>query len=244
MGWPIHYFSGDDFTVTGYLGPDRAGFDTLYVYLEGDGHAFDNPWEPASDPTPSDPIALRLALAHGDSANVLYLARPCQYTRRQDMRSCSPEYWTSHRFAPEVIDATDLALDEAKAIYGARSLVLIGYSGGGSVAVLTAARRRDVEAIVTVAALLDHEVWSDTEGLARLHGSLNPIDVADQLGDISQLHFVGADDEVVPQATIRSYMDRFRGSDHARMVSVEGFDHSCCWVENWESLLHQANIPD
>ena len=119
------------------------------------------------------------------------------------MERCSPKYWTSDRFAPAVIEATDRALDEAKELYGAKSLVLIGYSGGGSVAVLTAARRRDVGGIITVAALLDHKTWSHAEGLAPLRGSLNPIDVADRVAEIPQAHFVGTDDDVVPPATSR-----------------------------------------
>ncbi len=52
----------------------------MVVYIEGDGRAYVNRRTPSNDPTPGNPMALRLALAD-PSLRVLYLGRPCQYTR-------------------------------------------------------------------------------------------------------------------------------------------------------------------
>ena len=50
----------------------------LRVYIEGDGYAFNAHGRPSSNPTPRE-TDFR-ALAFGDPhANVVYLARPCQY---------------------------------------------------------------------------------------------------------------------------------------------------------------------
>ena len=55
---------------------DRPG--PLFVYVEGDGLACLDARTPSSDPTPADPVALRLAAADPGAA-VLYIGRPCQF---------------------------------------------------------------------------------------------------------------------------------------------------------------------
>ena len=85
-------------------------------------------------------------------------------------------YWTTHRFAPEVIRASDLALDRLKTLFGAQRLVLVGYSGGAAVALLVAARRHDMGQIITVAGNLDHQAWTHYHHVQALSGSLNPVD--------------------------------------------------------------------
>ena len=54
----------------------------LHVYLEGDGQAFVSQGGYASsDPTPRNPLALRLAIQDNSANAVVYLARPCQYVQ-------------------------------------------------------------------------------------------------------------------------------------------------------------------
>jgi hypothetical protein len=50
----------------------------LHVYIEGDGFAWKSRTQPSNDPTPNNPTGLKLAAADAN-ANVLYLARPCQF---------------------------------------------------------------------------------------------------------------------------------------------------------------------
>jgi hypothetical protein len=59
-----------------------------------------------------------------------------------------------------VISASNQAVDALKQRYGAQEIVLVGYSGGGAVAALVAARRTDVVRLVTVAGNLDHLAWT------------------------------------------------------------------------------------
>jgi hypothetical protein len=80
------------------IDPSRRS-PVLSVYIEGDGAAWPTPYHPPRDPTPTEPVALAMAAADPAPA-VLYLGRPCQYLEAAELAACSPEYWTSSRFAP------------------------------------------------------------------------------------------------------------------------------------------------
>lgn len=238
-GWQRQSFAAGGFTLTGYLRPGPVQPAGLAVYVEGDGVAFITPRQISSDPTPDDPTALRLALRHPTGA-VLYLARPCQYAPGDLATRCDVRYWTTHRYAPEIVAALDAAIDAAKRQTGAGSVALYGYSGGGTVAALLAARRSDVSLLVTAAANLDHATWTARKELTPLAGSLNPADQASSLAAVPQYHFVGAQDAVVPSFVVQAYADRFPAGRRPTVRIVEGFDHRCCWVENWAGLVAEA----
>lgn len=207
----------------------------LSLYIEGDGFAWRNRYQPSDDPTPRDPVALKLAL--GDpGANVVYVARPCQYVTGANRRNCHPAYWTSARFAEEVIAATQVVLDHYGAKAQAGSVKLYGYSGGGAVAVLLAARRHDVVQLVTVAGVLDSDAWTAMDDSTPLFQSLNPAMVAGQVAAIPQRHLVGGDDKVVPLAVARSY--GARGAANS-ITLISGQDHDCCWAAAWPGLLQR-----
>lgn len=218
----------------------RGGGDTLTAYIEGDGLAYVRPHRPALDPTPTDPVALRLALADPGTGPVAWIARPCQYTLPAHERGCRSALWLDRRYAPEVLDGVGAALDALERESGARHLVLVGYSGGGALAVLLAARRRDVTRIVTVAADLDLAYWVRRDGLSPLSGSLDPADAAPRVKDIPQVHFAGGDDHVVGADVTRAYLARLPPGAPARLIVVPGFTHACCWARDWPSLMAQV----
>lgn len=149
-------------------------------------------------------------------------------------------FWTSHRYGRRVLDSMSEALDGALATAGARTLILVGYSGGGTVAALLAARRSDVRGLITVAANLDHAAWTSHHGDTPLDGSLNPADFADALRAVPQAHFAGEDDDVVPLAVVRSFTRRLQDATSSRLVVVPGADHRCCWLEAWPTLIREA----
>jgi hypothetical protein len=226
----------DKFVLTAYVPSTPPHSDVLAIYIEGDGFAWITSSQPSDDPTPRDPIGLRLAMRHAPGTS-LYLARPCQYVEDRDARGCTKSYWTDRRFAPEVISATDQAIDAMKARFGAHRLVLIGYSGGGAVAALVAARRKDVMQLVTIAGNLDQAAWTRLNRIRPLEGSLNPADAWRDLQTMPQLHFVGARDDNVSVAVTASYAGRFPPGAPLRIQVVSEADHSCCWVEHWPALL-------
>lgn len=177
-----------------------------------------------------------MALRHASGAAV-YLARPCQYVSPDDARDCREAYWTGRRFAPEVIAAADQAIGALKQRFGAGKLALIGYSGGGAVAALVAARRSDVARLVTVAGNLDHRAWTARHGVPPLEGSLNPADEWQSLQAIPQLHLVGGEDTNVSADVVRAYLARFPPERRPDMRVIAEFNHSCCWAEHWPAVL-------
>lgn len=208
----------------------------LTVYLEGDGLAWRSRTRRSSDPTPVTPVALNLALLD-PSPNVAYLARPCQYVDLTRQPLCEPKFWTSHRFAPVIVAAVDAALSRLKAETEASRLQLVGYSGGGALATLLAARRDDIVAIRTVAGNLDHELWTRTHTVDPLSGSLNPVDDAVLLRAIPQIHYVGTRDRVVPRSLAESFLAAQGAGGCATLVDVMGATHSSGWDVLWPTLL-------
>lgn len=240
-GWDYAMLDTGSFFLATAAAPQRADGRPLAVYIEGDGRAFVGDRTPSADPTPATPTALRLALAHPGPA--AWVARPCQFTGPNTARGCTTvAWWTSHRYAPEVVDATGHAVDDLKRRTGATRVILVGYSGGGAVAALLAARRSDVDGLVTVAANLDLAYWIRHDGLAPLTGSLDPADHVGQLRSLPQVHFSGRDDDVVASAVARSYLSRLGERTTARLVELDGFDHQCCWIGSWPDLVWRPEM--
>lgn len=209
----------------------------LSLYIEGDGYAFVHADRLSDDPTPREPTALALAV-RDPGPNVVYLARPCQYVAGAARRNCHPAYWSVARYSEAVVAATAQVADHYLAASGAARIRLVGYSGGGAVAALLAARRPDlVERLVTVAGVLDTGVWTGLDDSTPLTESLNPADFAARLAGVRQIHFVGADDEVVPAVVAQSFAARFPAAARPPVVVVPGQGHRCCWAERWPELL-------
>lgn len=209
--------------------------EVLTVYIEGDGAAWQTPFHPPRDPTPLQPTALALAAADPAPA-VAYLGRPCQYLDAAELAACSPEYWTNSRFAPEVVTAYMAFLDRLKETSGARTLRLVGYSGGGVLATLLAARRSDVERLITVASPLAVAEWTAWHQATPLSGSLDPAaDLKLPLPLPPATHFVGGRDGVVPPQVVAPFAARSGG----RLRTVPEFDHQCCWSRDWPRLLEE-----
>lgn len=243
-GWQQLRLPTEQFVLAAYAPKPILQAGVLTVYIEGDGLAWLSGSQPSDDPTPRNPIGLELALRHPQGAAV-YLARPCQYVGPEEARNCRQAYWTNRRFAPEVVAASNQAIDALKQSFGADKLVLVGYSGGGAVSALVAARRKDVVQLITVAGNLDHRTWTEQHRIPPLEGSLNPADEWRALASLPQLHFVGERDMVVNRAVADAYASRFPLDQRPEVVSIPDFDHSCCWAEKWSALLpERRDIPD
>lgn len=236
-GWHAIQLRTDEFILRSYLPASVLPTPTLTVYLEGDGLAWLAADTPSFDPTPLNPLSLTLALQ--DPGPAAYLSRPCQFELAGNAR-CEQKYWTSHRFAPEVIGAVSQALDQLKQQFHARQLILVGYSGGGAIAALLAAQRQDIAGLITVAANLDHQAWTQQNQLTPLWGSLNPADSWPALQRVPQVHFVGGEDNQVGITAVQSYVARFPAAHKPRVVVVPGVDHQCCWTSLWPTLEKAA----
>jgi hypothetical protein len=207
----------------------------LDLYIEGDGLAWASRSEPSLDPTPR--AATGLGLAAADSApNVVYLARPCQFTPMTLNPRCNVAYWTGKRFAPEVVASLDQAVTHFAARVPGQRIHLVGYSGGAALAVLIAARRSDVVSIRTVAGNLDTAFVNQLHQVSPMPDSLNPMDVAAQVSAIPQIHFSGMEDAVVPRAVAQRFVDA-TGRRCAQARSIPGMAHDGGWARLWSALL-------
>lgn len=207
--------------------------DRLHVYIEGDG----TPWvgnRSNTDPTPR--IALALELASEDTADVVYIGRPC-YFGVGDPDRCSPKYWTSHRYGEEVLHSMVAAIEKVRQPEHLE-VVLIGHSGGGAIAALLEPRIDGVVAVVTIGANLDIEAWTSHHGYDPLHGSLNPAS-QDTRSDVPHYQLLGRSDDNVPMKTARHYGD---DRENVRLKVYDGFDHVCCWEKEWSDFLSDLNF--
>jgi len=236
QGWQAEVVSAGQFDLVAYVPKHTRQDPLLTVYIEGDGFAWINGATPSNDPTPRNPLALRLAVAQ-PVGNAAYLARPCQFVLAP---ACRQPYWTESRFAPEVIASMNEGINQLKLRFGAKRLTLVGYSGGAAVAALLTARRQDVERLVTVAGNLDHAAWTTHHRVAPLSGSLNASDDREQLAAVLQTHFVGERDKVIPPSLASMWAEELRGRDNRNLRVQPGFDHTCCWAESWRELSVQA----
>ncbi len=237
-GWKAVTLPAGAFKLVAYLPEEPSLAEPLAIYIEGDGFAWISGSQASDDPTPRDPLTLRLALAHPEG-NSAYLARLCQYVDAE-ASGCSSRYWTEMRFAPEVIAATNQAIDRLKQAFNASRLTLVGYSGGGTVAALAAARRTDVERLVTVAGNLDQRAWTTYHRIRPLTGSLNPADEVDALRNVRQWHFVGGRDRNITPELVQGFVNLFPENLRPVIQVEPEFDHQCCWASNWPRLFQRV----
>lgn len=213
----------------------------LRVYIEGDGFAWKSRTQPSADPTPLNPTGLALAAADV-SENVLYLARPCQFIGPPLPASCNVSWWTSDRFSPAVIDAMDDALSQFVTRYSDAQLELVGYSGGGNIAALLAARRTDVRSLRTVAGNLDVAYVNALHHVTAMPDAVSAIDKASALRTLPQIHFSGDADKTVPPTVARRFQ-RAVGGNCAQVDVISGMAHGSDWATVWPQLLSKALTP-
>lgn len=240
-GFTKEYIKAGDFTLMTYQRFNKR-LDTISIYIEGDGRAWETKHRLSGDPTPANPVALRLA-AVDPADNIAYIARPGQYPL-SGFSVCNSKYWSGFRFAPEVIYSFNRAIDILKEKSIAKHVELIGYSGGGAIAILVAAGRSDVVALRTVAGNLNTNAFCAYHHVSQLDGSMNPLDLAWKVTHIPQRHFVGSRDKVVPFAIAKSFVKMEGDKDYERITIVDGLSHNDGWHKRWKGLLLIPLVAD
>jgi len=212
----------------------------LYVYIEGDGNAWDSKYKLSSDPTPRRDTVLDLAELDSHP-NVLYIARPCQFLSAKDLKGCESKYWSKSRYSKEVIESISMVIDHYKKLHSTETIHLIGYSGGGTIASLLPIFRNDVLSVRTIAANLDHKTLSTTTKTSPLTNSLNPSDFINIYPKIPQHHIVGAKDELIDSDTILNFAT-LQQHNNCVMVSIFKNKHHNGWRKIWKNL-HSEPVP-
>lgn len=226
------------FTHTVFIKPGTDPH-ALTIFIEGDGM----PWrkggsERNDDPRPRHALAFNVFLQTPGTA--WYITRPC-YGAVMDP-ACSPLVWTDARYSRQNVLSMAAALNalisQQPAAQQITQVRLVGYSGGGTLAVLLATHVQSVHEVVTVAANLDTQAWAMARQFSPLTGSLNP---ATDLAALPVPHLAlhGLRDEVVPISTLDGFIQHHPDTHWLR---IPNYDHVCCWERDWPQLWQQINL--
>lgn len=203
----------------------------IRIYIEGDGNAYVGKGLRSPNPTPRHPVALQLAQAD-PSPNVLYLARPCQYSGRKDNICRNSEWWTTKRFDPSAIKAMEQHVKHMLPS-SITSIEWVGFSGGATYALALAPRFSETQSIRTVAGNLDPNFVHAWYKAPRMETAVNPLTPKTTV--IPQLHFVGNEDKVITPALQRALLDHI--PQQCSTVRTENATHTAGWQEQWPTLL-------
>lgn len=198
------------------------------VFLEGDGR----PWRAGGrvvspDPTPARPQALIWMSQTAGPA--LYLGRPCYGAPTAP--GCNPLLWTYGRYSTAVVDSMALGLNDWLDQHPeVESITLVGYSGGGVLALLLGERNLPVTQVITLSSPLDTDIWSDHHRYGRLFASLNPAAIRRWRADRQRHLYFGAKDKQVPAPL---FIESAGQIPHAQLHIIPEVGHQCCAPAIW-----------
>ncbi len=206
---------------------------TLRIYIEGDGRAWATRSRPSLDPTPTGALVLDL-MAMDPSTDKAYLARPCQFVKTP---LCSIPSWTHERFSADAVKAMGDAVEQLMQKGNYQRLELVGFSGGAAIALIVAAQRKDVASVRTVAGNLDPAYINQFHSVSEMPTAISPLAFTQSLSHIPQLHFLGAEDRVVPLSIYDHYRAQFALKTNIKRIVVEEASHNKGWRKSWPELL-------
>ncbi|MEW8209178.1 MAG: alpha/beta hydrolase [Candidatus Thiodiazotropha taylori] len=231
LGFDKQEWLGDGFTHTLFKNKPLQDSSKLHVYLGGDGIPWLRRNRIALDPTPRDPLGLRL-MALDDNPSV-YLGRPC-YHGQDNSPACSPLLWTYERYSSAVVDSMAVVIEKLLDSGGYEGLVMVGFSGGGGLAMLLAPKLSQTRQVVTLAGNLDIQAWTSLHDHGALLGSINPSEQPPLDGTIQQFHLAGGKDENIPPWVVEVAVEN---QPNSQFITFDDFDHNCCWEKIWKSML-------
>ena len=232
-GFKKSLVKGGDFWITTYQRISDTHQPHVF-YIEGDGAAFAGKYRVSNNPTPKKRMLIKLA-SMDDRPNVVYIARPCQYTPMALNPTCSSEYWTNKRLSDDSVSALNEVINS---INNNLKFSLIGFSGGGGIVVSIAARNPLVKDIITIAGNLDHIAFTEFHNVTPMLGSLNPIDYALQIKHIPQLHLSGSKDTIIPPFIASKFVEQASSPCVKQKVYV-GNSHQQGWDKVWKEVYTQ-----
>lgn len=193
--------------------------EPLRIYFEGDG-----------TPNPSHKVALYFA-EKDRSSNVIYVARPCQWTNERICRE-KPEIYGEARFHYEIMAEMQELTAYLMRKYQAPSVELVGYDGGAVIA-LNMATKVPTKRVITIAGITDVVAYNNYHNLPQLdeEDTANPADNLATLAEIPQIHYVGKEDEVTPRRLVERFVARLRNPRSAVVKVVPGTGHT-----DWEGV--------
>jgi predicted alpha/beta hydrolase family esterase len=208
-----------------------------HIYLEGDG----NPWArrtPAKNPNSREKLALTLMQL--DNSDSIYIQRPCYGFTHRPAEPCSNYWWTAARYSAPVVEALNDALDQLQTQQGAKPLVLIGHSGGGTLAVLMAHSRADVVGVVTIAGNLDPAAWTEHHHYLPLIKSQETLLTTPLQNSIFRWHLIGEKDNNIPVKLSQAAA----AADPLAQLFYYPYNHTCCWHKSWPEIVARLALVE
>ena len=190
---------------------------SLRIYFEGDG-----------DPNPQHQVAREYA-EMDTTSNVIYVARPCQWTNDKVCKK-KPEIYGNSRFHTEIMKEMTELTEYLLIKYKAPDVELIGYDGGAVVA-LNVATKVPTKRIITIAGITDISTYLDYNDLPAMEDIDNPADQLLVLAQIPQIHYVGGQDTVTPRRLAERFVGKMVAPKSAVVKSVPAATHT-----NWRGI--------
>lgn len=224
----------DQFDLAVFHNQSKRKSNYLHVYIEGDGQPFIQNRYINADPTSTQGLMLDLMAL--DTAPSVLIGRPCYH--HISARNCqNSKWWTSRRYSPEIV--TSIAQAIGKINVSDKDLRLIGFSGGGSIALLLARELKEIDELITISANIDTKAWTEKHSYTPLYGSLNPIEHLSDMRSVKQTHLIGELDHNIPY---KSWQRDVARQENTEVKIYSGVSHNCCWQEIWRELT-QALTP-
>ena len=162
--------------------------------------------------------------------NIIYLSRPCQYLTSV---RCKKEIWTSLQYSEEVLNVYKKILSELSKQYD--EVHLVGYSGGAAIVIyLGSLKELSIKSIRTVAGNINPDEISNLLKLSGYKKSANFYSLENQIKNISQTHYYGIKDKVIPKDLHFNYADRHINNKCVIIQSVKA-SHNDGWANFWKN---------
>ena len=208
----------------------------LTIYIEGDGLSWVDRFTISSNPTPTNPLAFKMALID-QGENIIYLARPCQYEWN---KSCNKEIWTISQYSSVILNSYKDIITHLSKTY--EEIHLVGYSGGAGIAMyLGSTDNKKIKSIRTIAGNINHNELSKILNISRLNKSVNFYSIEKKIKQIPQVHYYGLKDKTVPNELQISYLKRNLKNKCIKIESVKKASHNEGWLAYW--IDNNSKLP-
>ena len=210
--------------------------DHLRIYVDGDGKPWLRDTRVAIDPTPANPVLLRLM--HDATHPAVYLGRPCYFGTATD-QGCEQRWWTFDRYGQVVVDSMCSAANRLSREQGAHTVSLVGYSGGGAIVVGMSGCTEKLVSVSTIAGNLDPDAWAEYHGYTALN-DLAPLDnEATRQNHFKEAHWQCREDRNIPPSSTDNY---FAVRESAIRHIVDSCSHSKGWKQYWSQIIDSAEV--
>lgn len=203
--------------------------EKVIVYIEGDGVSWVDRFTISSNPTPIDPFAFRMAKIDTND-NVIYLARPCQYI--QNSNCDNNEIWTISQYSEGILSSYRAIIDSLSAF---KEIHIVGYSGGAGVALyLGSSNNKKIKSIRTIAGNINNNELIELGNYTPPKDSVNFNTIEKNIKNISQIHYFGRNDKVIPKDLHLNFIKRNKGNSCIKIKEVQA-THNDGWSNFWKT---------